>query len=381
MASKTLKTLYRKTANGKIYFWKANVKKNENEDEIYVIINHGLHNGKVKTSKRKILKTGRENTLFEKGVKIIEKKWKDKINKEGYVDDFNKLKNSEIFVTPMLASKVIIDNDKIKGMTFPLMVQPKLDGFRCTANFINGKVELLSRNNMPYKGFPTLKNELHKLYSTLMGKKMDNTKLYLDGELYIPDIPFENLSGLIKRAQNHCEYDIKNIEFRIFDCFNLNDMDIKFCDRISFLKSIIPIKNKNIVYVSTYTINNLIEFKQYFSLFIEDGYEGIMVRKTNSKYEISKRSSNLKKYKVFNDDEFEIVGYQEGGGTDEKTVIWKCKTNTDECFNVRPVGNLKHRKQLFIDADKYIGKKLTVKYQELSEMGVPRFPVGKDIRE
>ena len=83
----------------------------------------------------------------------------------------------------------------------------------------------------------------------------------------------------------------------------------------------------------------------------------------------------------FNDDEFEIIGFQEGCGVDEKTVIWKCKTTNNEEFNVRPIGDLEHRRLLFSKAPKYIGKMLTVKYQELSEIGVPRFPVGKDIRE
>ena len=33
------------------------------------------------------------------------------------------------------------------------------------------------------------------------------------------------------------------------------------------------------------------------------------------------------------------------------------------------------------NGDKYIGKKLTVIYQELTEDGKPRFPVGKAIRD
>jgi DNA ligase-1 len=43
---------------------------------------------------------------------------------------------------------------------------------------------------------------------------------------------------------------------------------------------------------------------------MEEGYEGIMVRNPNSPYEISKRSSYLQKYKEFDDDEFEIIGFQ-----------------------------------------------------------------------
>jgi DNA ligase-1 len=380
MESKSFPVLYRKTANGGIYFWKVIVTKsgncnNDTNEEVYLITEHGIHDGKMKKSKRKVIKSGRENTLYQKAIKTAEKKWNDKKNKEGYLDKIEETETKTQFFTPMLAKKVIITGNNIKGMKFPLCVQPKLDGFRCTCKFIDGNIELLSRNNLPYKGLPTLKKKLFKLYEKLNEK----TSITFDGELYIPDIPFENLSGLIKRAQNHNEYDIKNIEFRVFDCVFFNNINMKFKDRTSFLKSTIS-NYSNIKYVKTELIHNLDEFKIYFALFTEEGYEGIMVRNPNSPYEISKRSSYLQKYKEFDDDEFEIISFQEGNGVDEKTVIWKCKTLGGEEFSVRPKGNLLHRRNLFTNAKKSIGKMLTVKYQELSELGVPRFPVGKDIR-
>jgi len=370
-------TLYRKTANGSIYFWQTHVEMENNDT--YVVSKHGAHEGKVKTAKRKILKQCRENTIFDRGVKIAEKKWKDKMNKEGYVTSLEELESADIFVTPMLAKKVEIKGKMIKGMKFPLKVQPKLDGFRCRCKYSTNNIELFSRKNLPYKGLPTLKSELLKLYETLPENKKKN--LHLDGELYIHDVPFEELSGPIKRAQNRQGYDVKNIEFRIYDCFCLDDLKISFNDRTEFIKTIIPINHINLKYVKTEHVNNLEEFKEYYSLFMAEGYEGIMARNPKSPYEISKRSSHLQKYKEFDDDEFEIIGFQEGSGVDEKTVIWKCKTDKGEEFSVRPKGSLEHRRKLFADAKNCIGKLLTVKYQELSEIGVPRFPVGKDIRE
>jgi ATP-dependent DNA ligase len=59
----------------------------------------------------------------------------------------------------MLAKKVTIKNNLISGMKFPLYVQPKLDGFRCVCKYNNTLkiIELVSRNNLPYKGLQTLK--------------------------------------------------------------------------------------------------------------------------------------------------------------------------------------------------------------------------------
>ena len=42
---------------------------------------------------------------------------------------------------------------------------------------------------------------------------------------------------------------------------------------------------------------------------------------------------------------------------------------------------MESRRKLFETGKKYVGKMLTVIYQELTEEGKPRFPVGKDVRE
>lgn len=226
-----------------------------------MLVKHGQHEGKIKSSCRKVLKTGRENTLYERGIKMSEKKWNDKVNKEGYMKSIKELDEAEPFITPMLAQKVEIKNNKIKGMKFPLYVQPKLDGFRCWSKLVNNEVELYSRKNISYKGLGTLKSELLKLYSKLTGL---DKKVKLDGELYIHGIPFEDLNGLIKRAQHNCQYDLPKVEFRIFDCFNLDNISMSFEDRTKFLKSIIPEQNFNVKYVRTEVVNTLDEFKNYF---------------------------------------------------------------------------------------------------------------------
>ena len=56
-------------------------------------------------------------------------------------------------------------------------------------------------------------------------------------------------------------------------------------------------------------------------------------------------------------------------------------TKEEKKFTVRPRGTMESRRKLFDNGNKYVGKMLTVIYQELTEEGKPRFPVGKDIRE
>ena len=93
------------------------------------------------------------------------------------------------------------------------------------------------------------------------------------------------------------------------------------------------------------------------------------------------RSYDLQKYKEFKEEEFKIVGYTKGEGRDDEAVLWICETETKLTFTVRQSIPLNKRRELYIHANQYIGKQLTVKFQECTDKGVPRFPVGKAIRE
>jgi len=57
-----------------------------------------------------------------------------------------------------------------------------------------------------------------------------------------------------------------------------------------------------------------------------------------------------------------------------------CITN-GHTFNVRPMGNLKDCRDLFKNTSSYVGRMLTVRYQELTALGIPRFPVGLGFRD
>ena len=87
------------------------------------------------------------------------------------------------------------------------------------------------------------------------------------------------------------------------------------------------------------------------------------------------------KYKEFMEEEFKIIGFHEGTGDEKGIVIWECETPDKKQFSVRPKGTREIRKELYDNGDKYIGKLLTVIFQEYTNDGIPRFPVGKSIRD
>ena len=70
-----------------------------------------------------------------------------------------------------------------------------------------------------------------------------------------------------------------------------------------------------------------------------------------------------------------------GTGLEKGCVIWICETKEKKRFSVRPVGTFEERRKLFLKAKSFIGKFLTVKYQELSDYNIPVFGVGIGIRD
>ena len=56
-------------------------------------------------------------------------------------------------------------------------------------------------------------------------------------------------------------------------------------------------------------------------------------------------------------------------------------TINNKLFDVRPKGTLEERKEMLLNGESYLNKNLTVKFFELTDRGVPRFPVGISLRD
>jgi DNA ligase-1 len=256
----------------------------------------------------------------------------------------------------------------------------KLNFFPCRKNLKDNEVNLESRQGIQFQNFKLLKDELKKLL-----KKLPPT-FYFDGELYTDKFDFEMLSGLTRLHEDkiqkpHIEL-INQIEYHIYDFVDTNELQLTYHDRYQFLKDFFSTHPSTLcINVETFLVKDLNDIKQYHDAFIKEGYEGIMIRAMDGVYELNKRSKFLQKFKEFEDDEFKIIGYSEGTGSEKGCIIWKCITKDGKEFDVRPRGTFESRQKLFEEGDKYIGKMLTVIFFEYTADGIPRFPVGKAIRE
>ena len=136
----------------------------------------------------------------------------------------------------------------------------------------------------------------------------------------------------------------------------------------------------SIVIVETIEIHGREQLDRCYEDYIEAGYEGQMVR-LDGPYE-NKRSPRLLKRKEFIDEEYTVLGWEEGEGNRSGTIKHlKFKNKDGREFNSNIKGSFDYLKELLKNANDLIGKEATVKYFNLTPDGVPRFPYVIAIRD
>jgi DNA ligase-1 len=193
----------------------------------------------------------------------------------------------------------------------------------------------------------------------------------LDGELYLHGVPFQKLSSMVKLSDEGLEYHVYDLA---------TDRPLGFAERYAevhdMFKKCLNLKCLKCKLVECTFARNLKDVKAALKRYVKAGYEGVMIRDMNTPYEGGKRSASLLKYKKFTTDEFRVVDVLEATGKDKGTPVFEFGN-----FRARPVGTLEERRDMFRHKEDYIGKMMTVKFQGVSQAGVPRFPVALAIRD
>jgi len=364
--------LYKQDSKGKIRQWNGWVEAGQSGRWL-MYVETGLLDGNKVKNRPKIYYAGKQNR-DAKGQAIFE--LESKINKkrdEGYFDTIQEAQDT-LVILPMLALDF---NKRSHNIDYPAIGQRKFDGVRSMGSInSDGSVSLKSRKG---KEFPHM-NHLRQQVASLKGIP---DGAFLDGELYSDTLTFQEVVGLVRRESLKAgdEDKLKQISYRLYDMLDPNNRKAGFQDRYDTLKTILgSTPPKNLILTENFEINNKADVKKYHDQFVNEGYEGIMIRNKAGEYGINKRSKNLQKFKEFFDQEFEIVGYEEGNGNAKGTVIWICMTENGDLFSAQPKGTVAERTEYFKNGDDYIGATLTVRYFEMTDDGVPRFPKGVAIR-
>ncbi len=258
-----------------------------------------------------------------------------------------------------------------KDIKFPCFVQPKLDGTRCVA-VCGSSGGLYSRNRKTYPNLGHIKVIVAALPAGLI----------LDGELYSDELSFQEIVGMVKAETLKKDQVAKEpkIQLHVYD---IVDPTQGFADRYKRLQELFVGLGEGspLHLVETLECKAVEAVKGFHDKYVKGGFEGVMLRNVGGKYNIGHRCKELQKFKEFEDDEFEVIGFGEGEGVEAGCVVWRCKTEDGKGFACRPRGTHEERRALLTAARSYIGKKLTVRYQELTTDGIPRFPVGLAFRD
>lgn len=368
---KVFETLYVHDSKSKLRSWVLKVI-DEGTRGTIIRRTYGTEGGKQTTTET-VVKCGKnigkknETTSWEQALKQAQSLY-DKQLTLGYNSE--RSANAKQ-IKPMLAHGY--DKKKEKHVEEPFYAQPKLDGVRMlVGKQLDGTRVVMSRTGKEMRNMEHVTDELFERIGD--GE-------FIDGENFTFDMTFEDITGIcrtmITDGEKHKK--AKGIKFHAFDTFRIDRMDTPFCERYERLRALVGgLKNTHLVKTEFVKSKEVIPEK--LSDYLADGYEGLMIRNTRGKYKLDSRSNDLLKAKQFVTEEYTIVGFGEADGRDAGSVIWLCETDNDT-FHVRPRGSMEYRKMCFTNGESYVGKKLTVQYQNLTEKGIPRFPVGIAIRD
>ena len=380
--------LFKKTNTGAIQFWdiEANNTRVDDtgDDQIAYLATIKTIYGQLDTDSPQVtydhIKVGKnigkknETSAFDQAKAEAKSRWEKK-KKTGYVEDITSAENDETDdliqggIVPMLAHTFEKQGHKIK---YPCYVQPKLDGIRCIAIMKDGKCTLWSRTRKPITSCPHIVEEIENNFK--------NVDIVLDGELYNSEFSnnFEHIVHLVRQEEPDPQH--TDVQYHIYDVVNDQTFDYR---TLSLTKKFASSKTPNFKYlklVDTYMVDEEGVIPNWFLEFTNQGYEGAMLRNSKGLY-VNKRSADLIKVKEMKEEEFKIIGVEEGRGKLSGHVgAFVCKIGDQE-FKAKMSGSTEKLKEYFENNSLWEGKKLTVQFQDFTSYGLPRFPVGKAIRD
>lgn len=299
---------------------------------------------------------------------------------------------------PMLSQAYADQKNPVDwSLPTPKYVQYKFNGVRSIATLTtDGVVSMYSRTRKLYPGFSYLKTELSYVFQRFVQK--DITGVYLDGEVYKHGVPLQIISGTARRELNESSQEIAQLEYHIYDLFIPARPLLTQTERFAILKQITDeieadattIANiPHLKFVTTWKIQTKAELDDKYNQALADGFEGLMLR-LDKPYEYSYNdyhSKTLLKFKPTLDGEYKITGFLAGTqGKSEGALMFELEIptpNGPRSLTINLGMELDVRKQLYTKMseieenglthfiNKYKGKMLTIKYDELSEDGVP----------
>ena len=264
-------------------------------------------------------------------------------------------------------------------------VSRKLDGVRCICIVDSfGNISFYSRTG---KEFTTL----GVVADGIAGLGLSG--VVFDGELCLIDEDGkEDFQGTMKQLRKK-DHHIPNPSYKIFDCLSIKDFNQKksitsLSKRLDHLERYMQLNECPCLSIlEQEKVRDDEHFQEWITKSNKVGWEGVMLRK-DAPYK-GKRSKDLLKYKAFHDDEYEVIGVENGpfryvkDGAECEEDMLSCVYIQHKGYEVR-VGSgfsIEQRQNFYKEPKNILNKIITVQYFEETnnqEGGISlRFPTFK----
>lgn len=185
------------------------------------------------------------------------------------------------------------DDKRISRLPDIILVQPKLNGERCRVEWFDNEPILLSSYGNEFKYLDHIKAALKRL----------PVQRPWDGELYVHGWSRERIHSAVSRKKNS-NNDSASIQFHIFDVQDTVRLQIK---RNEILADLFKLNESDALEVVPTAVIDKKDWLSVCTFYIQEGYEGIILRDPRALYQ-NKRLSTILKFKPTEHDTYQIVG-------------------------------------------------------------------------
>ena len=320
----------------------------------------------------------------DKGYKQIERD-PDSYTEEylsSFLPEYNTDSNG--FRKHMLAKQA----DKVKQSTIDKVpfwyASRKIDGLRCSFYWDGKRIHSASRGGKDYDLALS-----HFLNNEKLIKYFEShPDIILDGELYKHGKSLQQISGAARLEKN--AYDCDWLQYYVYDIMIpkvpfrerlkmlielAKELHIGFDPYHKFEEGDLQFQIVPQVKVSGY--DNIIKLHNKY---VEEGWEGVVVRDPNADYKFGSRGNQMIKFKMYKDDCFVVTGIEPGlRGSEDMVFILETKDGKQ--FKAKPLGDRLVKEEYWNNFEiKYKGLIGECKFFYYSDEGVPLQPAFKCFR-
>lgn len=305
---------------------------------------------------------------------------------KAYLPDIRTAADSTML--PMLAKVYDNNNNKLFKKVDYYFGQWKINGLRC---FISARenqgdmfrpisLDFQSREGTHWKTLTNLEDYLLEVLPKDLLYEMINNDFILDGELYLPGHTVNEINHFVKDAS------CKENKYLQYWCYDIAIQETIQSGRLQIrdilLGSFVNVFNNKTEHLSNqqrfivlpnYFITNDKEAIDHRNTFIDNGFEGLIMRNPDKEYQYGTRNLSMIKFKKSTDGKFVIKDIYPESAKRPNIPIFLLKNDINDAeFEVHLGGSMDYQIEVLLHRHEYIGKLMYVEYGERS--GISKVP-------